>query len=107
MRKAWLANLVRISGAFPDAVPPTPRRPPRLRAPWPPPPPGPGPAAVGQRDGGVAGKGGPAGARDGGFSAPDSMGQPPGAAWGARPAKSHGVGDAWGFFLLNICAAVP
>jgi len=27
MRKAWLANLVRISDAFPDAEPPTPGRP--------------------------------------------------------------------------------
>lgn len=57
MRKAWLANLVRISGAFPDAAPPTPGRPPRSRAPWPPPPPSPGPAAVGQQGWGPPGQG--------------------------------------------------
>lgn len=40
MRKAWLANLVSISGASPDAAPPTPGRP------------GPGVPVRGSRDGG-------------------------------------------------------
>lgn len=101
MRKAWLANLFRISGAFPDAAPPTPGRPPRSRAPRPPDPgpgppgsrpPGPRPAVMGQR-----GRG-PAGPRSSGAPALPAWGSP-GAAWGPGPAKSHGLGLG-GLFLL-------
>lgn len=97
MRKAWLANLVSVSGAFPDAAPPTPGRPPR-----PPRPPSAGPAP-GCR-GGTARCGAAAlGAhRRGGAPVPTVWGSP-----GGRPAKGRGGSLGWGVFLLKICAAGP